>query len=288
MVENPDNQNNSENKNQNKDKENAYKFKRAHLSLDDPQYFKKLKSNYEKSKQAKRKVEPERQDIKRHIQRIKQQLKKCDSEKKREILNKDLAFFQACLPAMKVVEAMIDQGLATAKRILESGIKQPYKLVIDFKRMPCPSERMFGKDKKKDKDKDKNKDSNKKPGEEKDKSPKRDKKMSMEKLKEMRGLSKDTPIAPLKDSGFVKAGEKINVEGLKLAPEFAADKNGKAVNEEEKEAAAATPGQKKNRKKSLAEYKKQYGFTHMAQRKGGARPVQNVNSLTAAGKSGGR
>lgn len=295
MEENPGTQKKPDNDNQDKEKKSPYKFKSETFSMDDKAYFERLKNAYERSKQAKKKVEPERQDIKRHIQSLKQKLKKCTDEKKRDLLSKDLSFFQSCLPAMKMVEGMIDQGLATAKRILESGVKQPYRLVVDFKRMPCPSERMFGKDKDKkkkkgkDKDKDKDKDQNKKPGDEKDKAPKRNKKETMDKIKEMRGLSKDTPIAPLKDTGFIKAGEKINVEGIKLAPEFAAaPKDGKAAEGEGKEAAAATPGSKKNRKKSLAEYKKQYGFTRAVQRKGVSRPMQNINSLAAAGKSGGR
>ena len=264
MVKNSDNSAKSDNKSDDLEKFNdetgdkkkkaPYKSKSEKLSLSDGAYFQKLKSSYEQSKQAKRKVEPERQDVKSHLQRVKQQLKECANEKDKNLLTQDLAFFKRCLPELKVIEKEIDKGLSVAKRILETGVKQSYALLVDFKRVPCPSERAL--------EKGKNKGNGKQSGSEKGG---KSGQLGAEKLNEMRGIApKGQPVASPKNADQVNAEEKTNTEGV--------DKSQKGS---------------KGERKTLADYKKEYGFTRSAPRLKRQQPVQNINILDA-GRDGGR
>lgn len=268
MVENSGDVRKPNGKNENKKKKSPYRFRSEKLFSDDEQYFQKLQDSYEKSKQAKRKVYPERQEIKNRLQKIKQQLKKSASEEDKALLTQDLAFFRRCLPGLNVIEGEIDKGLSAAKRILETGVKQPYALLVDFERVPCPSERALDKNRNKGNgaDKKKSKGNNDKTSSEKDKSAK----LNSAKLNEMRGIAKDTQPASRKNTNSGHSEEKINTEEQKSVSGVAAAQNTDVQNKDDVVAS-------KGKRKTLADYKKEYGFTRAVQRKGKQHSVQNLN-----------
>ena len=168
---------------------------------------------------------------------------------------------------------MAVRGIETLKNILKNRVKQSYIVIVDFTVPPLPSE---AKSKKAEKNKKKNKGKNKDKNENKDKN--KDKaNTKKDQLNKLRGISQDGPVGPVKDTGFVKAGEKINIDGLKLDPKFAAGENDNKVGLEDNGMSAGSLGQSQGPKKSLAAYRRRYGFTQAARRKILPQKVQNIN-----------
>lgn len=155
-------------------------------------YFYKIEHEIlPKCKQAKQKIEPEKQEVLRLLQQ-KQNEAQSDPKAKQ-----DVDFLKKCLATLPALQQDIQKGINTLNSILSSGIKKPYSVITDFARKPLPSER--NKDKDKDKDRNKDKDNNKKNQQKKDKSQStktttQSKKLSSNELNKLRGIGQqNTP-----------------------------------------------------------------------------------------------
>jgi len=153
-------------------------------------YFYKIEHEIlPKCKQAKQKIELEKQEVLRLLQQ-KQNEAQSDPKAKQ-----DVDFLKKCLAALPALQQDIQKGINTLNSILSSGIKKTYSVITDFARKPLPSER----NKDKDKDQNKDKDNNKKNQQKKDKSQstkttKQSKKLSSNELNKLRGIGQqNTP-----------------------------------------------------------------------------------------------
>lgn len=93
------------------------------------------------------------------------------------------------------------------------------------------------------------------------------KKLCLDKLKEMRGMAKNTSLAPLKNTEFVKAEENDNKSGSEdKSMTVAADEKGS--------------------KRTLGYYKRKYGFSPKQSTKRPVRSSQNMSALSMSRNAG--